>query len=229
MIEACFEDFSHALRIYGEHVFRFKELMAVDLDEAVGNLDLGFNGIINAFHSLYDANRQTNGSNWYVHDEFLVVAAIRNARHHNNANRIRQLFNMHRPGIEKTDRLLLVQPTPGEEDGCCHEYYINLADFEKLIAQPKRENKLPGDAEGRIRNYMNWDIILELAEEQNIHFDRVFYNAIPLIINAGVVVFPDISNEISGKSTESGVFKSLFEHVIPFKLDSLRFDILGEQ
>ncbi|MFA6728321.1 MAG: hypothetical protein WCS17_08915 [Prevotella sp.] len=225
MIEACFENLSHALRLYGEHIFRFKELMTVDRDEAVGNLDLGFNGIINAFHSLYDANRKSNGLNWYRYDEFLVIAIIRNARHHNNANKIRQLFNLHRPELEKTERLLLIQPEPGEEDGFCSEYYINLADLEGLLLQPKSKNKLPANTKQRVHNYLNWDKIQEITKDQDIDFNNVFYNAIPLVINAGIVVFPDIKKEISGKSTESCVFKSLFEHNQPFKLDSLSFDI----
>lgn len=72
MIEQCFDDLSHALRIFMEHSFRFPELSAIDAKEAIGNLDIGFNGILNAMHSLYDAHKQEGKPSWYLRNEFLT-------------------------------------------------------------------------------------------------------------------------------------------------------------
>ncbi len=210
MIDQCFEDLSHALRIYGEHMFKFHTLALIDKDEAVGNLNQGFSSILNGMHSLYDANKRRGGSDWYAKDEFLFVAALRNARHHNNANKIRQVFDMHWPG-DRSGRVLLLVPEPGEEGASCLEYYISLSDLDMLLSQESKVNRLPANAKSRIRDLMRWDLIESIANDNLVPMQRVFYNAIPILIDACVEIFPDIAKEIIGKSTESQIFKAVFE------------------
>jgi hypothetical protein len=67
-------------------------LLAVDRQEAVGNVETSLSSVLNAFHSLYDAIEKELGDHsvdWYSTPELATVLALRNARHHNKANRTR--------------------------------------------------------------------------------------------------------------------------------------------
>jgi hypothetical protein len=227
MIEQSFDDLSHALRIFGEHCYRFNELALIDKDEAIGNMDIGFNGILNAFHSLYDARNQAGGIDWYSFNEFLFVAAVRNARHHNNANKIRQLYNKYWPGTEKVPRILLINPSPPEPMPIGHEYYVSLSDLDELLKQDRRINRLPANAHNRIHDYLNWEGIEAFRRSQEIVLDAVFYNAIPLIVNACKKIYPDISGHLSGKSLESRSFMCLFEDGVMSVMSKPKFDTIG--
>ena len=55
-ISDAFEDLSHALRVLLEaHLRANGGLLQIDRAEAVGNIEAGLSGVLNAFHSLYDA------------------------------------------------------------------------------------------------------------------------------------------------------------------------------
>lgn len=225
MIEQCFDDLSHSLRIFMENYWNFPELGKIDFNEAVGNLDISFNAILNSMHSLYDAHKQKNGkSNWHLQVEFLTVVAIRNARHHNNVKKIRQF--LHIASLDSpTNSYLLISPKPAAEDARVLEYYIKLSDFDDLLKQNTSSSRLPNDARQKIHSYLNWGKIEAIAKKENILMENVFYNAIPLIINAGIIIYPDIAKSISGKSTESEIFKSFFEDIALFQMQNLNLTI----
>ncbi|TOC16029.1 hypothetical protein CGJ89_25480, partial [Vibrio parahaemolyticus] len=75
----------------------FQQLISVDRPEAVGNVETSVNAMLNAFHNLYDLMQQELDTpvDWYNTPELCIILAIRNARHHNKANRIRSLYNYH--------------------------------------------------------------------------------------------------------------------------------------
>lgn len=97
MLSHSFEDLAQAFRVLLESNWSLQRLLAVDRAEAIGNLESGLNTQLNAFHNLYD-NMQSNGlePDWYLKPELLMMLVIRNARHHNKANRIRSIYNFHR-------------------------------------------------------------------------------------------------------------------------------------
>lgn len=98
MLSHFFEDLAQAFRDLLESNWSLQRLLAVDRAVAIGNLESGLNTQLNAFHNLYD-NKQSNGlgPDWYLKQELLMihVIIIRNARHHNKANRIRSIYNFH--------------------------------------------------------------------------------------------------------------------------------------
>lgn len=59
-ITDAFEDLSHALRILLEADDRAHRqgLLQIDRAEAVGNIDTALGAVLNAFHSLYDAQEK---------------------------------------------------------------------------------------------------------------------------------------------------------------------------
>ena len=57
MISHRFELLAQAFRVFAEQYLRFRPLFLIDAAEAVGNLDHAIDGILNAFHGLYDATK----------------------------------------------------------------------------------------------------------------------------------------------------------------------------
>lgn len=90
-ISDAFESLAHALRVLLEADWHAKVggLLEVDRAEAVGNIEAALAGVLNAFHSLYDAiNKSTDVAiEWYANPELAMILVLRNARHHNHAKK----------------------------------------------------------------------------------------------------------------------------------------------
>ena len=97
MLTHSFEDLAQTFRVLLESDWKFKQLITVDRPEAVGTLETAINTKLNAFHNLYDLMLKDLGNpvDWYSTPELCVILSIRNARHHNKANRIRSIYNFH--------------------------------------------------------------------------------------------------------------------------------------
>jgi len=90
MLTHSFEDLTQTFRVLLESNQRLKQLIDIDRAEAVGTVETAINAKLNAFHNLYDLMAQELGKpvDWYSVPELCIILAIRNARHHNKANRI---------------------------------------------------------------------------------------------------------------------------------------------
>ena len=123
MLTYSFEDLSQTFRVMVESYFKLNQLITVDRPEAVGTIETAINANLNAFHSLYDLMKQELGKpvDWYKEPVLCILLAIRNARHHNKANRIRSIYNYHNQVSEKpTDRrnyFYVDFPAPPKEEG----------------------------------------------------------------------------------------------------------------
>lgn len=221
MIAASFEDLAQALRVLFEASISAQQLLFVDRAEAVGNIEAGLNSVVNAFHSLYDATekeipRQT--LDWYKHPELATILAIRNARHHNKANKIRQLYNFH---VQTTStpqdvRKYVVVDFPAQEDGAdTFDVYLSWADLDEFLALPTKESKMRAQTIDGIRAYLAADKFPQHAARHGLALDCVFFNVVPLIVNAAGKLVPHISPRISPKSTEAKAFASLFKDMPP--------------
>ena len=69
---------------------------------------MALGGVLNSFHSLYDAIESQFGHHridWYKSAELATILALRNARHHNKANKIRTLYTFHARESERPDQM----------------------------------------------------------------------------------------------------------------------------
>lgn len=94
MISERFGTLAQSFRVFAEQQFRFHRLLLVDAPEAVGNLDHAIDGILNAFHGLFDdaKNEAKEAFNFYDDPLCAFVLRLRNARHHNQANGLRNIY-----------------------------------------------------------------------------------------------------------------------------------------
>jgi hypothetical protein len=224
MISASFEELAQALRILLEADHRAhhgEKLLFVDRAEAVGNIDTALNAVLNSFHSIYDAIEKDLGShpvNWYQEPELAAILAIRNARHHNKANKIRHLYNYHVQSSAKPQdrKRYVVVDFPATEDGAdTFDVHLSWSDFDSFLALPAKESRLNPEAVKAIRSYLDAGKFPEHATLHGVLVSHVFFNVVPLIVNAASKIVPHIKPHIRATSTEAQSFSLLFDGMPP--------------
>lgn len=222
-ISDAFEDLSHALRVLLEANIKAHHgrLLQVDRAEAVGNIDNGYASVLNAFHSIYDAvvkNPDQDSLNWYHHPELAVILALRNARHHNHSKKIRSLYSYHAQesaDMGKMSMYVLVDFPAQEEDADTFELYLSWGDLDRLLLMPKSVSKIREEVGDGIRQYIGSSNFRDYAQHFQLNEEQVFFNVVPLIVNAAAILVPAISRFITPASTESETFLSLFSSMLP--------------
>ena len=222
VIEHSFEELSQSLRVLLEADYNANRggLLFVDRAEAVGNIETGLTGVLNSFHSLYDAiGKQLEKSpiNWYKSEQLALILAIRNARHHNAANRIRTLYTYHTQearSLEHMERYILVDFTCSDEGADTFDLYVSWIDLKKLLSLPEKETRIKKETRNIINEYLNTEKFIEYAEYYELDESRVFFNIIPLFVNAAATIVPLIKDHCGSKSTEASFFVVHFTTVI---------------
>lgn len=223
MLSHSFEDLAQAFRVLMESNWSLQQLLAVDRAEAIGNLEAGLNTQLNAFHNLYD-NMISNGlePEWYSKPELLMMLVIRNARHHNKANRIRSIYNYHRQSManptQHSDYFYVNFPAPPEDEGAGYfEVPISWGDIDVMLSLPRQESRLRPEARERIRSYLNADAFENAAGRHGLTKEKIFINYVPLSMNAGITLHPYIIDFLSlnDDSVEAKSFLSLFGTTSP--------------
>ncbi|MBP1006420.1 hypothetical protein [Enterobacter hormaechei] len=223
MLTHSFEDLAQSFRVLLESHFSFSRLLHVDRAEAIGNLEAGINTQLQAFHSMYD-NMIQRGVNfdWYTCPELLTILVIRNARHHNKANKIRTLFNHHRlnafPPTTVKNYFYVDFPSPPEEaGGDCFDVPVSWADIDEMLTLPRKESHLRPEVRERIRKYLNADSFESAASESGLGKQHIFINYVPLSLNAAIALYPHVVDLVTPHedSIEAKYFLHHFQTTAP--------------
>jgi hypothetical protein len=231
LIDQAYDDLAHSLRILLEAHYHANRggLLFVDRDEAIGNIETALSAVLNAFHSLHDSIEAGLGRpliDWYKTGPLATILAIRNARHHNKANKIRTLYSYHARGMWRPDQMrqyVLIHFNSPEEGADTFNVYLSWADLETLLAMPRSESRLRPEACAVIRDYLGAARYEDYAMSYDLRKDRIFFNVIPLIVNAAAVITPLVKPYLTGRSMESRTYATLFEDMIP--ADTKRPDV----
>lgn len=78
--ERAVSKLANAMRIYAEANLKFDALKLIDLEEAIDNLDSAFEAKLEAFHSLYDVDK--DDFDYFANADTAVLILLRNAIHH---------------------------------------------------------------------------------------------------------------------------------------------------
>lgn len=222
IIKNSFEDLSQSLRVLLEADLNANRrgLLFVDRTEAVGNIETGLTGVLNSFHNLYDAiDKQLEQSpiHWYKSAALAIILAIRNARHHNAANRIRSLYTYHAQEarfLEHMEQYILVDFTCSDEGADTFDLYLSWIDLKNLLTLPEKETRIRKETRELIIEYLNTEKFIQYAEHYKLDESRIFFNIIPLIVNAAATIVPLIKDYCDSESTEASFFVSHFTTVI---------------
>jgi hypothetical protein len=229
-IGSAFEELSQSLRVLLEANYYAQKLIFVDRAEAIGNIETALTTVLNSFHSLYDAiNKQLQEKpiDWYRTDSLAFILAMRNARHHNHANRIRTLYTYHlqeSKNFQTIEQYVLIDfPSLEEEESDTFDVYVSWEDIGELISMPKNISKMTGDTCSEIIYYLNSKKFSEYAAMYDLPEGKVFLNIVPLIVNAAIAIVPLIKDYCNSNTTESNAFKELFSTIKP--ADTIKHDV----
>jgi len=212
-----FDDLSHALRLLQEADFRANNgLLLLDRAEAVGNIEMAWTGVLNSFHSLYDATEKDSRCelDWYAHPELATILVLRNARHHNHAKKVRTLYTHYIQEAQKIGRMemyLLLDFVAAEEGGDTFDLHLAWQDLRDLLELPQAITRIRPSLALQIKAYLGSGEFCRYASRFNLPEERVVFNAIPLICNAAARVTAAIQGWIEPTSTEAKTFLSLFK------------------
>jgi len=228
----AFEDLSQSLRVLLEADYKANRdgLLFVDRAEAVGNIETALSSVFNAFHSLHDACDKVgiiSTNDWYETPELAVVLALRNARHHNKANKIRTIYTYHVQEAQRIDAIeqyVFIDFPASEEGADTIDCFISWADALEFLLLPRKERRISDSTAQRIREYLGSDRFRQFADAYQLPESRVFFNVVPLFVNAAAIVVPKIVNVIDTASTESKTFAMLFESMEPADTKSPQVD-----
>ncbi len=219
VIAIAFEDLAQSLRVLLEayHRAEAQGLLQVDRPEAVGNIETGLSSVLNAFHSLYDAIEKQLGVqpvDWYGTPELALLLALRNARHHNKANKIRTLYTYHahestRPN--DVSEYVLVDFPLSEEGGDTFDVFLSWIDLDAFLNMS--DNRLRRGVPDAIRQYLRSQLFAGYATQHELDESRVFFNITPLIVNGALAIVPHIHGHLRPLSTESEFFAEHFKTV----------------
>lgn len=222
-ITDAFEDLSHALRVLLEaHAHAHGQgLLQLDRAEAVGNIEMGLAAVLNAFHSLYDAmgkQGQSNIVDWHKTPELVTVIALRNARHHNHAKKIRTVYSYYAQETRKIggmERYIFVDFPATGEDADTFDVYLSWGGLREFLMLTKQSARIQEATVQSIKTYIGSEKIKKYALHYNLPEDRIFINAVPLLVNAAVTIVPLIKNLVSPRSMEGETYLTAFQHVLP--------------
>jgi hypothetical protein len=218
----AFEDLSHALRVLLEADLKANQgLLLYDRAEAVGNIETALAAVLNSFHSLYDATTKMEhgGSlDWYAEPELSTVLVLRNARHHNHAKKIRTLYSYYvqtAKVIGNAEMFTLVDFPSGEEGGDTFDVYLSWDDLKLLFSMPEAATRIRPSVAQSIQKYLGTANFSAFAKNDQLTEDRVFFNVVPLLVNAAAKLTPVIKHLITPRSSEAQFYLSLFKDLIP--------------
>jgi hypothetical protein len=215
MISHRFELLAQAFRVFAEQYFRFRPLFLIDAPEAVGNLDHAIDGILNAFHGLYDATKLEAPGAFEFYGEPLCsfILWLRNARHHNKANGLRSIYRCARDQEARTD-YLLVDFAEGhdEEGGSFGAYYVAWADILTVLALQAERYAY---AVAASRDAIGAAKLEAWCAEHGYSEQQIFINLIPILAAAGTACIGSLVNYIRPQSVEAEAFLNIFQNVQP--------------
>ncbi|WP_176005383.1 hypothetical protein [Flavobacterium agri] len=191
-------------------------LLKVDRAEAIGNIETGLSGVLNSFHNLYDAIQKQMAPapiNWYESAPLALMLVLRNARHHNHANRIRTLYSHYLQEASEigTMESYILIDFPCPEDGAnTFDLHVSWGDLKHLFDLPKKDTQIKDMTRSIISDYLSTSKFREYAELYKLPESKLCFNIIPLFVNAAATITPFIKDHCEPDSSEARFFAEHF-------------------
>lgn len=235
IIASALGRFANTMRLYGDAFFRYRNLVAIDQEEAIHNLDRAFEHSLEGFHTLYDVSQEL--FDFHCYPDCSLLISLRNALHH----RDHSLFHSLLQTIwldEKPERLYGAEyliarhrTIGGNPPPMMH--LIKLEDiYERL--DPRREStsliKL-GRANAQPRFYaletgLAFEKLWEKATKDHYPSKQVYLDILPIFISAVSRVFTALNLlGVSFQGFDADAYKSSF--IDKLKTDIQHFDFFG--
>lgn len=191
------------MRIYAEAKHNFDSLKLIDLEEAVNNLDRAFETKLEAFHSLYDVDK--NEFDYFENVDTAFLILLRNAIHHKD----HLLFDSWNhemalnDGVKKNKgaEFLIAAHTMRNAPDIAKQCY-RLEDFylrvDEHLKSPFLESKMSTKNRTQLLRQLKIDLgfneISEYATENGFPRNQIYLNVIPVFISATCRVFGSLKS-----------------------------------
>lgn len=199
---------ANSMRLFVEANIAFKRLKNVDLEEGIDNLDRTFEGKLEAFHSLYDVDK--NDFDYFAHADCSLLILLRNAIHHRDHELFRswnaQMFSDGGPRRFQGAQFLLASHRVVDAPKVMRQFYkaedfiarldpvLNSSGLERKMGPQRRGQQLDAIGKG-----LGFSDIFSKCDAESYPRDQAYINVIPIFISA-----------------VSRVFKSLKARGVPF-------------
>lgn len=185
-VQRAWEGLANTMRLYVESSVRFRELLAIDKEEAVNNIDMGMQSKLEKFHALYDVTKADKSFDYFGHGDTSLLIVMRNALHHHHDHDLFESWNARiglNDGIKRLSgaEFLLGSTTP-EEDVLTGRNYYRLEDFYERLKHSSVRNS------DRLRAM--WDAELQFGAigqagvVGRYPVDQVYVDVMPAFIEA---------------------------------------------
>lgn len=219
MLNQAFDNLAHGFRILFEADYHAHRggLMFTDRAEAVGNIEAAFTAVLHGFHSIYDVLAEEPGApgkQWFSIGPLAAVMTMRNARHHNKANKIRSLYNLHAQEARRPDRMemyVYVDFPREESNHSAFQLFVSWADMKMLFEMPEKQSQVKAGTREVVEQYMGSTNFAAFAQHYNEPESRVVFNAVTILTDAGIAMMPFLAGGLESFSTEGEAFKFMFE------------------
>lgn len=198
--QIAIDKLANTMRMYGEARCDFERLKFLDKEEAINNLDRGFEAKLEAFHSLYDLTKSE--FNYFEYADSALLILIRNAIHHRDHDLFiswnkEMLLN---GGIEKNNgaEFLLASNRVCDRPPVM-QYYYKFEDIllrlDKSLASPYLEKRMKDEQKEdllkKLDEQLKFNYIVLHAKSERYPINQVYLNFIPIFTSAVVRVFTE--------------------------------------
>ncbi len=169
-------------------------LLAQDRPRAVADIDAALDATLSAFHTLClatDAQWPDVPVDWYANADLALVLALHAARAQGDARRPRTVYAAHAQGAPRPTALehyVLVDFDYAVERADAFDVFLSWTDFEAYLAQDGAAHQRRAATVACIRHYLGADDFPHYAAHHALPLERVFFNVVPLFVNAGATV-----------------------------------------
>lgn len=229
LISYSFEDLAQSLRRLREAFFSAhgQNLLEIDRTDAIGNIESSLTSVLNSFHSLYDAMEKhyakNSPLNWYNDSDLALILSVRNARHHNLANRVRSIYKYHNDTSKNPTSMsqyVFVDFESNASDSDSFEVFISWDDLSTLLHSDRKLTRLRPEIIDSIKSCLDSDKFKQYTDYYSLKSSKLFFNIIPIFINGAKNIMPHIYEYCTYESVETALFRDVFSDVAGFNLKS---------
>ncbi len=169
-------------------------LLAQDRPRAVAEIDAALDATLAGFHALClatDAQWPDVPVDWYANPDIALVLALRTARTCVDERRPRTVYAAHAeraPRPTALENYVLIDFDYAVERADAFDVFLSWTDFDAFLAPGGATHELHAATIARIRSYLGADDYPHYAAHHALPLDRVFFNVVPLFVNAGATV-----------------------------------------
>lgn len=225
---------ANTMRRYGEANLSFGALKLIDLEEAIDNLDRAFESKMEAFHSLYDVDK--DDFDYFAHPDTALLILLRNAIHH----RDHELFFSWNAAMNETGgpqrflgaEFLLASHYVSDARRTARQFY-KAQDFlmrvDPAFKSPALERKMSdGNRQKMLEHFrcgLRFSEILTKAERERYPLKQIYINVIPIFVSATCRVFRSLRQRgVAFEGFDASVYERHFTEELTVDLSKIKYE-----